>query len=175
MVCPVDCNAGLATALVTIQVGFSEQPPLCRLTQWVLGSPGGNPGSSWTLCVQPSVWLPQEPNYSSKVQRMGSAQGTPLVPSHPVPVQPTHLSIRIASVLRSFSSHVSFSSAMIFSVSCQGRVKQGVSAWCGQYTAHSAQFCPACFSGTLVPVSGLFVQTASAFHPQFSISPIFKE
>lgn len=38
-------------------------------------------------------------------------------PPHPIPPQPTHLSIRIASVLRSFSSHVSFSSAMIFSVS----------------------------------------------------------
>lgn len=34
--------------------------------------------------------------------------------------QPTHLSIRIASVLRSFSSQVSFSSAMIFSVSWWG-------------------------------------------------------
>lgn len=33
------------------------------------------------------------------------------------PRRATHLSMRMASVLRSFSSHVSLSSAMIFSVS----------------------------------------------------------
>lgn len=73
-----------------------------------------------------TIWLPQELNCSNKVQRMGNGQGMSLVPSHLVPPQPTHLSIRIASVLRSFSSHVSFSSAMIFSVSWQGRVKEGL-------------------------------------------------
>lgn len=41
-------------------------------------------------------------------------------PAHHPPTNP-HLSMRMASVLRSFSSQVSLSSAMIFSVSCGAR------------------------------------------------------
>lgn len=108
-------------ALITIQVGFSEQPPSMQADMVGTGVPREQP-RVW-LDIQ-TIWLPQELNCSNKVQRMGNGQGMSLVPSHFVPPQPTHLSIRIASVLRSFSSHVSFSSAMIFSVSWQGRVKE---------------------------------------------------
>lgn len=48
-----------------------------------------------------------------------------------------HLSIRMASVFRSFSSHVSFSSAMILSVSYKGR-----SGWLGHGGPAKQPLCP---------------------------------
>lgn len=45
------------------------------------------------------------------------------------PIPAAHLSIRMASVRRSFSSQVSLSSAMIFSVSCRARPSRGGQAW----------------------------------------------
>lgn len=92
--------------------------------------------------------------------------------SHPILSQPTHLSIRMASVLRSFSSHVSFSSAMIFSVSCQGRVKQGVSACCGQ---HTFPVLPRMLQWDTGPSFRLVYPSCSSISPTLSISPIFKE
>ena len=45
----------------------------------------------------------------------------------------------------------------------------------GSTPACSARLCPACRSGTLVPVSGWFKRAVAAFHPRLSIIPIFKE
>lgn len=164
MVCPMDCNVGLATALIIIQAGFSEQPTSMRADMVSIGVPRGQPRVGMDI---QNVWLPQELNFSSKVQRMGNAQGTPPcpIPSCPTPPQPTHLSIRIASVLRSFSSHVSFSSAMIFSVSWQVWVKQGVSVSRGQHTQPLCPVLPSMLQWDTGPSFRLVYANCSSISP----------
>lgn len=114
------------------------------------GVPRGQP-RVW-LDIQ-TVWLPQQSAEDGKCPRNATC---------PILSQPTHLSIRIASVRRSFSSHVSFSSAMIFSVSWQGMVKQGVRAKCEQ---HSCPLCPVLLQWDTGPSSRLVCTSCSSISP----------
>lgn len=101
----------LVSALSMLQEGFSEQTTSVQADMVALGRLGA-------ARVQLDGQIAKMPPGAQSGE--GRYLGNP-IPSHPILYQLTHLSIRIASVLRSFSSHVSFSSAMIFSVSWQVR------------------------------------------------------
>lgn len=79
----------------------------------------------------------------------------------------THLSIRMASVRRSFSSHVSLSSAMIFSVSCRQNKDRHLSVQQTQMetfiTSHVLRVCVLKFlilPSYLEPLNGLLTGRA---------------